>query len=292
MKKTQLIILITGGGSGIGAELAKALSLDGHTVIICGRRIKNLKDIANTSKKIFYNNCDVSDEVQVRAFADFVKNKFGYIDILINCAGVLGSIGRFDQTDSKMWKKTFEINTFGVYLIVKYFLNLLIKSDTKKIINFSGGGAFSPFPNYSAYAISKAAVVRFSENLAVELAELGVEVNCVAPGFVATELHEATFKAGEDIAGEHFELTKAKLKKGSIPIDVPVKCVKFLISNESNGLTGKTISASFDKWDTEVFKRNIRKITKSELYTLRRINLVNLDENDDLKKKLIEIQKK
>lgn len=283
----NLNILITGGGSGIGAALAKELSAQGHSIIICGRREKNLREIAKTNKNICYCVCDVSDEESVINFLNFVKGKFEHIDVIINGAGLFGAIGRFDKTDSKMWKKTFEINTLGVYLVTKHFLDLLLHSAVKKIINFSGGGAFGAFPNYSAYAVSKAAVVRFSENTAAELAHMGVQVNCVAPGFVATDIHEATLEAGDENAGEHFKKTKAQLKEGSVPMEVVVDCVKFLISHDSDGLTGKTLSASFDRWDTDIFKKSIKQITVSELYTMRRINLINLDEKDELRKKLM-----
>ena len=158
------------------------------------------------------------------------------------------------------------------------------------MINFSGGGAFETFPNYSAYAASKAAVVRLSENMAHELKDLGVQVNCIAPGFVATEIHEATLNVGENKAGtDHFRITKEKLKSGAAPMRIPLECVKFLISRDSDGLTGKTISAGFDKWNTEEFKHSIKEISESELYTLRRINLVNLDEKDGLRQKLINL---
>ena len=287
MKKSSLNILISGGGSGIGAALTMDLAAHGHSVIICGRREKNLREVAGTSKNVYYHVCDVSDEKSVIDFLNFVKGKFDHIDVIINSAGLFGAIGRFDKTDSKIWKKTFEINMFGVYLVTKHFLDLLLRSDVKKIINFSGGGAFGAFPNYSAYAVSKAAVVRFSENIAAELKDLGVQVNCVAPGFVATEIHDATLKVGEEIAGEHFKKTMEQLKEGSVPMEVVVECVKFLISPESDGLTGKTISASFDKWNSDVFKKSIDQITGSELYTMRRINLINLDGNDELRKKLI-----
>lgn len=283
-------IVITGAGTGIGATLAKTLSKDGHTIFICGRRINKLEEVASTSNKIHFQSCDVSNEEDAINFSEFVKNKTDYVDILINCAGVFGPIGRFDITDSFEWKKTFEINTFGTYLMTKYLLDLILKSDTKKIINFSGGGAFSPFPNYSSYAVSKAAVVRLSENLATELSDVGVTVNCIAPGFVATDLHKSTLKAGEKNAGNQYNITVKKLKKGSVPIDTPVNCVKFLISPESRGLTGKTISASFDKWDTNVFKKNIDELNSSDLYTQRRINLINLDEKNQLRKKLTGIE--
>jgi len=287
MGKRELKIIITGGGSGIGAALAKELSANGHTVIICGRRLPNLKKASSSHNNIYHFVCDVSDEENVIAFSNFVKEKFEFIDVIINCAGLFGAIGRFDKTDSNMWKKTFDINLFGIYLITKHFLHLLLRSDIKKIINFSGGGAFSCFPNYSSYAVSKAAVVRFSENIAAELADNGVQVNCVAPGFVATEIHNATLNLSEERAGEHFNLTKAKLKEGSVPMEIVVNCVKFLVSPESTGLTGKTISANFDTWNTEIFKKSIDQITNSDLYTMRRINLINLNENDELKNSLM-----
>ena len=284
----KLKILITGGGSGIGATLAKELDSDGHSVVICGRNANKLADITKIKKNISYHVCDVSDEDSVIDLVDFVKSRFGFLDVIINCAGLFGAIGRFDKTDSIMWKKTIEINMFGVYLISKHFLNMLLLSSVKKIINFSGGGAFGDFPNYSAYATSKAAVVRLSENMACELAGEGVKVNCVAPGFVATDIHNATLEKGREVAGDHFNKTIDMLKEGAVPMEVVINCVKFLISPDSNGLSGKTISASFDKWDTEVFKQSINEITESELYTMRRINLINLDEKDELRKKLID----
>ncbi|OGQ38035.1 MAG: hypothetical protein A2W61_06340 [Deltaproteobacteria bacterium RIFCSPLOWO2_01_44_7] len=280
-------IVITGGGSGIGEALARALATSGHSVIICGRRVSNLRRVAKASKGISYFSCDVSDESCVTAFAEFVNNSFGEVDVLINSAGLQGEIGRFDKTGSNAWKKTFEINLFGTYLVTKHFLKLLVRSKIKKIINFSGGGAFNPFPYYSAYAVSKVAVVRFSENIGMELAELGIQVNCVAPGFVPTEIHETTLRAGPDVAGkDYYHFTVEKLKSGSVPMDVVIRCIQFLISPESKGLTGKTISASFDPWETEKFGNCIDSLVNSELYTLRRINLSHLDQEDKLKNEL------
>jgi len=293
MEHNFLHIVIAGGGSGIGAALATEFATDGNSVVICGRRLKKLKEVAQTSNNILYYTCDVSNEKNVIDFSDFVKNQFDHIDVIINCAGVFGPIDRFDKTDSEQWKKTFEINTFGTYLITKHFLPLILHSDTKKIINFAGGGTFNPFPNYSSYAVSKAAVVRLSENMAIELANYGIKVNCVAPGFVATELHDATLDAGRDKAGEQYDLTIKKLRKGFIPMDTPINCVKFLISHDSDELTGKTISASFDRWNTDVFRKAIKEINSSDLYTLRRINLINLEDKDKaLKVKMMEVQKR
>jgi len=285
MRKTQQYnIVISGGGSGIGAAMAETLSLEGHSVIICGRRINKLEEVVEKNANISLFQCDVSNEKEVLEFERFYSEQHDHLDVLINGAGLLGAIGPFDQTDSNLWKTTLDINIFGTYLITKHFIPLLLKSKVKKIIIFSGGGAFNSFPNYSAYAVSKAAVVRFSETIANELATKDVQVNCIAPGFVATEIHDATLSTSKELVGDHYEFTKDKLTKGSVPMEVVVNCVKFLISDKSNGLSGKTISASFDKWGSEEFQSSIELINNSDLFTMRRINLINLEPDNPLRK--------
>lgn len=265
-------ILITGGESGIGAALAKAFSLDGHVVIICGLREERLLEVSKANGNIHSYVCDVSDEERIVVLKDLIKGKVDRIDVIINCAGIYGPIGRFDKTDSHLWSKTFQTNFFGVYLIIKHFLPHLTRSNLKKIINFAGGGAFNPLPSYSAYAVSKTAVVRFTETIAVELSSFGVKVHCVAPGFVATEIHNSTLEAGEELAGEGYKFTLEKLKAGAVPMEMVVECVKFLASPEADPLTGKTISVSYDKWNNTVFRECMNRIAQSDLYSLRRIN--------------------
>jgi NAD(P)-dependent dehydrogenase (short-subunit alcohol dehydrogenase family) len=287
MSKSNLRIIITGGGSGIGAALAVELGGLGHSVLICGRRADKLQEVAGHSHNINTFQCDVSDEDDVIAFVQYVSHENDGVDVVINCAGVFGAIGRFDQTDSALWRKTIDINLFGTYLISKHFMDLLLKSNVRRIVNFAGGGAFNAFPNYSAYAVSKAAVVRFSENMAAEFVDLGVLVNCIAPGFVATEIHDATLSVGEEMAGaSHFKETEGKLVSGAVPMELPVECVKFLISSAADGLSGKTISASFDRWSSPEFEQSVKEINESDLYTMRRVNLQNLDAQDGLRIKL------
>lgn len=282
MKK---IILITGGGSGIGAESAKQLSSEGNVIIICGRTIKKLKEISRYSSNIYYYQCDVSDEENIRNMYKYVNNNFDRVDVIINCAGTLGEIGRIDKTNVDNWKKTIEINLIGNYLIIRYFLKLLLKSEIKKIINFAGGGAFNTFPNYSGYAVSKSGIVRLTENTAEELRNKGVKINCISPGMVNTDIHKKTIKAGKKKAGKkYYDYIINKSKKGSVPIEVPINCIKFLISSESGRLTGKTISASFDKWESPIFKKYIDEINDSDLFTSKRINLRNLEEKYRRKK--------
>ena len=285
---SPLQIIITGASSGIGAALAEALGADGHTLFVCARRADRLDELARTNPGIHARACDVTDETLVEAFLLWVRERTTRIDVLINCAGRFGAIGPIDQTISDEWLETIRVNLFGSYLMVKHTLPLLDESPDPRILNLSGGGAFGPFPNYSAYACSKAAIVRLTECLAGELAPRGIAVNALAPGFVATSAHQATLAAGPERAGAlHYRRTEAILADGGANMADVIGCVRVLLAPETHGLTGKTISANFDPWQTEPFRQWITEITCSDLWTMRRQNIVNLPEGS-LKKTLAE----
>jgi NAD(P)-dependent dehydrogenase (short-subunit alcohol dehydrogenase family) len=274
-----LRVVVTGGSSGIGAEIVKALANDGHQVYTCARRRDRLDAVTEGDTIARGFVCDVGDEAQVRAFAAWIGEQTAAIDVLINCAGAFGAIGPVAETDSAAWFDTIRVNLFGTYLVTRQLLPSLASSPDPRIVNVSGGGAFSPFPNYSAYACSKAAIVRLTECLAAELAPQGIMVNALAPGFIPTEAHEKTLEAGAERAGAlHFKRTQAVLAEGGASLVAVVECLKAMISPRAHGLTGKTISANFDPWRTDAFFERLADITRSDLWTMRRVNIVNLPE--------------
>jgi NAD(P)-dependent dehydrogenase (short-subunit alcohol dehydrogenase family) len=274
-------IVVTGASSGIGAALTKALIADGHRLSVCARRVERLAALTGGGRDAAFRKVDVADERQVLDFAADVERVAGGVDALICCAGAYGPIGPVSEVDSSEWLQALQANLFGTFLSVRAFLPLLSKRRRARIITFSGGGAFNPLPNYSAYAVAKAGIVRLTETLADELKPTGIAVNGVAPGFVRTEIHDATLAAGPELAGEAFyEMTQAKLREGAVPMEVPVSCVRFLLSDAADGLTGKTLSASFDPWSEVAFTENIEALNASELYTMRRMNLVNLPDDE------------
>jgi len=257
--------------------VTRALAAEGFAVYACARRADKLREVTRDSPSAFGYSCNVSDEAQVKEFVSQVQSRTSSVDGLVSCAGGFGPIGPLLRTDSRKWMQTLDINLFGTYLMVKHVVPLMRRERRPVIVNFAGGGAFNALANYSAYAVSKAAVVRLTETLAVELAEAGIRVNAVAPGFVATEIHEATLAAGPALAGEQqFQDTVRRLQTGAVSMSIPVACVRFLLSERAGELTGKTISASFDPWDTPEFEKNLGRINSSDLYTMRRINLVHL----------------
>ena len=269
-------ILITGASSGIGAALAESLAAKGHKVYACARRLSVLQKVVGTHGNAFAFQCDVSKEDEVRSFAAAVKEHTPSLDVIINCAGGYGEIGRLTDTDSSAWMQTIQTNLFGTYLVIRHFLPLLKRSEAGRIINFSGGGAFNAFPNYSAYACSKAAVVRLTECLAIELLDDNISVNAIAPGILPTDVHWATVAAGESRAGQvNYNRALQTLSNPDSSMERVIAFVELLIS-DLNGLTGKTISVNYDPWSTASFRNHIRDITRSDLYSLRRVDVTNL----------------
>ncbi|MFL5086097.1 MAG: SDR family NAD(P)-dependent oxidoreductase [Xanthobacteraceae bacterium] len=275
--RAPLRIVICGASSGIGARLAQVMADDGHRVFICARRADRLAAVKGTSTTIETFVCDVSDQEHVADFAAMLSSKTAGVDVLINCAGGFGEIAPITSADSVRWWRTLEVNLKGTYLAIHGLLPLLRNGNEPRVINFAGGGAFTPFPNYSAYACSKTAIVRLTECLAAELAPLNVRVNAIAPGFVPTEMHQATLRAGEERAGRlQFQRTKAILAQQAPSMENVVNCVRTMISSALDELTGKTISSNFDPWQTDTFRESLPDIVRSDLYTLRRVNVVNL----------------
>jgi len=274
---TPLRIVIIGASSGIGAALTLSLANDGHRLFVCARRKERLERVTADLPSARGWQCDVTDEDQVVDFARAVRENTAAIDALVNCVGTFGAIGPLASTDTQEWLDTIRVNLLGPYLAIKHFLPLLAGGRDPRILNVAGGGAFAPFPNYSAYACSKAALVRLTECLAAELAPAGIAVNAVAPGIIATEAHDRTLQAGADRAGTvQYRRTLAILRDGGAPMDRVVECLRALLSERLRGLTGKTISANFDPWGTETFHSRLSEITRSDLYTSRRYNVVNL----------------
>jgi len=270
------VIVITGGSLGIGLEVAKTCVSEGASVVIAardrknlGKAIKKLKDISGNNH--FSYSIDVGRYDDVRAFALWCSERFPEIHGLVNCAGVYGPIGKTHKVSMEEFAAAIQINFLGTVFMCHAFIPLLKSASRKKIVNYSGGGAATPFPNFSAYATSKVAIARFTENLSQELIDDAFDINCVAPGFVVTRLHRDTLEAGPEAATNSFlENTKKQIESGGVPPEKAAKLTLFLLSSESDGITGKFISAPWDPWQDKTFQDKL-KIDK-DFATIRRID--------------------
>ena len=273
MKLKNKNIIITGAGRGIGREAAIRLSELGATIILLSRTEKELKETLEVVKKnspaSLYYILDTSDEVSVKYIFKKIIEKFKQIHVLINNAGIQFPIGPFYKNDLKEWKSNIEINLLGTVYCTNAVLGNMIESGSGKIINMSGGGATSPRSNFSAYSVAKTGVVRFSETIAEELKDKNICVNCVAPGAVNTKMLDEVIQAG-DSAGREYEDALLRQEKGGTVIKIPVDLICFLASEESDGITGKLISAPWDKWQNVEFRDELR--SDKDIATLRRID--------------------
>lgn len=271
------VAVITGANQGLGLEIARHYLAEGASLALCARNEalletarEQLASGAAPGQKIYIASVDVSEETAVTRFVEQAKNEFGKIDILVNNAGVYGPKGEIEVVDWNDWIKAIEINLFGSILMCRAILPIFKAQRSGKIIQLSGGGATNPLPCISAYAVSKAAIVRFVETLAEEVREFAVEVNAVAPGALNTRMLDEIIEAGPDKVGKAFYERSLKQKvAGGSPLDAGASLAVFLGSDESRGITGKLISAIWDKWAE--WPDHLDELNKSDAYTLRRI---------------------
>ncbi len=180
-----------------------------------------------------------------------VLAELGGLEILVCNAGVYGPKGAFQEGDWTEWSRAVEINLMGTVLPCRQVLPHFIQRHSGKIILLSGGETTKPLPYLSAYAASKAAVVRFGETLAEELRGSGIDINAVAPGALNTRLLDEVLESGPEKVGRSFyEQALRQKETGGTPLDRGASLCVFLASSASDGITGKLISAVWDPWES------------------------------------------
>ena len=276
MKLKNLNALITGGSQGLGKVIAEFFLREGANVALCARNEKELfatrLELARKfpSQKVLAKTCDVSNERQVEELVGAAMRELGSIQALVLNAGIYGPMGTTESVSLDEWRRAIDINLFGVLLPCRATIPHFKKAGRGKIVVLSGGGATNPLPNISSYAASKAAVVRLMETLAEELKQFHVDVNAIAPGALATRLVDEVLAAGADKVGAaFFEKNKTWKEKGAVPLELGASLAVYLASTESDGITGKLISAQWDDWAKLHEHRD--ELAKSDIYCLRRI---------------------
>jgi NAD(P)-dependent dehydrogenase (short-subunit alcohol dehydrogenase family) len=276
MKLNNLNALITGGSQGLGKTIAEHFLREGANIVICARSEKDLTaargELAKKfpAQKVSARTCDVSNEAQVNELVAFARRELGSLDALVLNAGIYGPMGPTESVPLDEWRRAIDVNLFGVLLPCRAAIPHFKKAGRGKIIVLSGGGATNPLPNISSYAASKAAVVRLMETLAEELHGFHVDVNAIAPGALATRLVDEVLAAGPGKVGTaFFEKNKTWKQKGAVPLELGASLAVYLASAESDGITGKLISAQWDPWKD--LQKHREELAKSDIYCLRRI---------------------
>lgn len=269
--------LITGASQGLGLAIARACVEAGANVMMCARDADLLDRaraevaaVASPGQAVLARPADVSRRDHVEQLTAVTLSAFPQLHILVNNAGVYGPMGLIEDVDWDAWVRAIEINLFGSILMCRALLPHFKNHRYGKIIQLSGGGATNPLPRISAYAASKAAVVRFAESLALEVKDDGIDVNSIAPGALNTRLLDEVLAGGPDRVGQAFyERSLTQKQQGGAPLDRGAGLAVFLGSAASDGITGKLLSAVWDPWET--LDQHRADLQRTDVYTLRRI---------------------
>lgn len=269
--------LITGANQGLGLAIARAYVEAGANVMMCARDAALLSQacaevgaLAKDGQRVLSQPADVSRRTDVDRLAGAALAAFPDLQILVNNAGVYGPMGPSETVDWDAWVQAMEINVFGSILMCRALLPHFKGRRYGKIVQLSGGGATNPLPRLTAYAASKAAIVRFAESLALEVKDAGIDVNSVAPGALNTRMMAELLDAGPAAVGEAFFARMKRIADdGGTPLETGAALAVFLGSAASDGITGKLLSAVWDPWDSLPAHRS--DLDRTDVYTLRRI---------------------
>ena len=268
------VTIVTGGGRGIGKAIALRIAAEGANMILLSRSPEQLRETEMEMRSHGFSvqvfAIDIGRHNSVQEAVQRILDDYGTIDILINNAGIQGPIGQLVESDIEQWIQTIHTNLIGTYLCSRLVLPTMMKHRSGKIINLAGGGATAPRKNFSAYASSKTAIVRFTETLAEEVREFGICVNAISPGAINTKMTEEVLEAGGRAGKAEFHEAQERLRNGGNSPNAAAELALFLSCNESDGITGKLISAIWDPWREKTFQDLLR--SDRDIAALRRID--------------------
>ncbi|MDQ3992543.1 MAG: SDR family oxidoreductase [Actinomycetota bacterium] len=243
------VALITGGGRGVGRSIALELASGGARVAVSARSRPQVEETARAIDGLPLVG-DVSNRDDVQRIVDETERRLGPIDVLVNNAGVGGSPEPFWEHDVDAWWRVLEINLLGPFLLCHAVIPRMLDRGTGRIVNIGSGSSYLPNSRDTSYGASKAALGRFSENLANRLAETPVRVFVISPGLVRTAMTE---RFGDDAPWT--------------PPELAPRLVRVLASGRADTLAGRYLHAEHD--DVEDLIRRVDEIREQDLNAIR-----------------------
>ena len=270
-------IIVTGASRGLGLEICRILWARGANLLLTSRNAdaldtarQELRSHGKGSGSLDIVAVDAKKNESVQTIMDSVAKHWNRVDGLVNNAAVLGPIGKLWENDFDDWKGAIVVNLLTPVELSRASIPWMIKAGRGKIVNLSGGGATGSRPNFSSYALAKTALVRFTEILAEETRDLSIQVNAMAPGAMNTAMLTRVLVDGPDKAGKNeYDSALRQIKNGGADPKNAAELCAFLLSSESDGITGKLISAIWDPWRD--LPKHAHELEQSDIYTLRRI---------------------
>ena len=227
-------VLITGATGGIGNSLVKKFCDSGSIVLATGTNQEKLDNIKKNYSDVIIERFKLDEHQKIESFIDQVHTKLNGIDILVNNAGInLDNISI--RLTEENWKKVIDINLTATFLMCKHAIKKMLKNKYGKIINITSIVGHTGNLGQANYSASKAGIVAFSKSLAIEYAKKNININCVSPGFIKTEMTDK-------INDEFKKMLISKIPSGDLGTGEDVSnCVAFLASDLANYINGETI---------------------------------------------------
>jgi len=240
--------LVTGGGSGVGADIAFKLAEQDTLVTITGRRADKLLEIADKHPNIYGMAADVTDLAQMQAMVkDAVKTRGDFLIVVAN-AGMAESVP-FHKMTSEQWSRTLDINLTGIFNTYQATIGPMKKTGWGRMIAIASTAGLKGYPYVSSYCASKHGVIGLTKSLALELAKMGITVNAICPGFTETPMLENSIAKIMEEIGMSNENARSALSQSNpmdrfIQADEISEAVLWLCKNASSSITGQAISIS------------------------------------------------
>ena len=227
-------VLITGSTGGIGNSIVEKFYNLGSNVLATGTNEEKLNILKNNFPNIQIEKFRLEEHEKIEEFIDLADNKLDGLEILINNAGItLDNLSI--RLSNENWKKVLDINLTSSFLMSKYAIKKMIRNKYGKIINITSVVGHTGNMGQANYAASKAGMVAFSKSLAIEYAKKNININCVSPGFIKTEMTEK-------INEEYKNILITKIPSGDLGSSEDVSnCVAFLASDSAKYINGETI---------------------------------------------------
>jgi 3-oxoacyl-[acyl-carrier protein] reductase len=227
-------VIITGATGGIGNSLVKKFSDNGSIILATGTKEEKLNDLKKKFNNIQVEKFNLDKHKNIESFIESSSKKLGGLDILINNAGITLDNISIRLTEEN-WKKVLDINLTSTFLMCKFAIKKMLKIKSGKIINITSIVGHTGNLGQANYSASKAGIVAFSKSLAIEYAKKNININCVSPGFIKTEMTDK-------INDEFKKMLISKIPSGDLGTGEDVSnCVAFLASDMANYINGETI---------------------------------------------------
>ena len=236
------IAIVTGAGRGIGAAIAHRLADEGCEVLVVGRSeaplAEAVRSIGQNGGQASLFAADISSTADVESLISEVSNRWGRVDVLVNNAAVFDE-PPFMELDVETFRRTFDINVTGTFLLSQAVAGLMLPRASGSIIHISSIDALGADGPVTAYTATKAAVVSMARTMAMELSPRGIRVNCVAPGFVNTDMVHKT-STPEVLDHMLHDFARVPLRRLIEPEEIAA-AVAFLASDDASGITGSNM---------------------------------------------------